>query len=41
MTSETLAAAKERAYEAAAKINFTGAFYRKDIAERALTRPVI
>jgi phosphoribosylamine--glycine ligase len=33
---ETLADAKKRAYEAAAKIGFAGAFYRTDIADRAL-----
>ena len=33
---DTLADAKARAYEAVAKINFTGAFYRKDIADKAL-----
>ena len=34
---DTLADAKQRAYEAAAKISFSGAFYRNDIADRALT----
>ena len=33
---DTLADAKARAYEAVAKINFPGAFYRKDIADKAL-----
>ncbi len=33
---ETLADAKRRAYEAAAKISFPGAFYRRDIADRAI-----
>lgn len=33
---ETLAEAKQRAYEAVSKISFQGAFYRKDIADRAL-----
>ncbi|MBI3410270.1 MAG: phosphoribosylamine--glycine ligase [Planctomycetes bacterium] len=33
---DTLAAAKRKAYEAAAKIHFQGAFYRKDIGDRAL-----
>jgi phosphoribosylamine--glycine ligase len=33
---DTLAQAKERAYEAVSKINFHGAFYRKDIADKAL-----
>src|SRR6516165_6697241 len=31
---DTLADAKQRAYEAAAKISFSGAFYRNDIADR-------
>ena len=34
----TLEAAVGRAYEAAAKINFEGAQYRKDIAARALKK---
>jgi phosphoribosylamine--glycine ligase len=34
---ETLADAKKRAYEAAAKIQFQGAFYRRDIADKALS----
>src|SRR5580692_4043763 len=34
----TLEAAVERAYEAAAKISFGGAYYRKDIAARALKK---
>ena len=33
---ETLADAKKNAYEAAAKINFAGAHYRRDIADKAL-----
>jgi phosphoribosylamine--glycine ligase len=33
---DTLAAARDRAYEAVAKIVFTGAHYRKDIAAKAL-----
>lgn len=33
---ETLAAAKKRAYEAVAKINFKGAHFRTDIADKAL-----
>jgi phosphoribosylamine--glycine ligase len=33
---ETLAEAKQRAYEAVRKINYQGAFCRKDIADRAL-----
>ena len=33
---ETLGDAKRKAYEAAGMINFHGAFYRKDIADRAL-----
>jgi phosphoribosylamine--glycine ligase len=33
---DTLALAKQRAYEAVAKIHFIGAFYRNDIADRAL-----
>jgi phosphoribosylamine---glycine ligase len=32
----TLADAKNRAYEAVAKIHFTGMHYRKDIADKAL-----
>lgn len=35
---DTLAAAKARAYEAAAKISFPGAFYRKDIADKAIAK---
>lgn len=34
---DTLAEAKRRAYEAVAKIHFTGMHYRKDIADKALT----
>ncbi len=37
---ETLADAKKTAYEAAAKIHFPGAFYRKDIADKALKATV-
>jgi phosphoribosylamine--glycine ligase len=33
---DTLAAAKRRAYQAVEKINFQGAFYRRDIADKAL-----
>jgi phosphoribosylamine--glycine ligase len=33
---ETLADAKRNVYEAVAKINFAGAFYRKDIGDKAL-----
>jgi phosphoribosylamine--glycine ligase len=33
---DTLLAAKNRAYEAVAKIHFQGAFYRRDIADKAL-----
>jgi phosphoribosylamine---glycine ligase len=33
---ETLAEAKQRAYEAVAHIHFQGAFYRRDIADKAL-----
>ncbi len=35
---DTLADAKRRAYEAAGKIHFQGAHYRKDIADKALKR---
>jgi phosphoribosylamine--glycine ligase len=35
---DTLQAAKDRAYEAVAKIHFQGAFYRRDIADKALKR---
>jgi len=35
---ETLADAKRRAYEAVEKIHFPGAFYRHDIADKALAR---
>ena len=31
-----MAQAKQRAYEAVHKINFQGAFYRTDIADKAL-----
>jgi phosphoribosylamine--glycine ligase len=33
---DTLADAKRKAYEAVARINFQGAFYRRDIADKAL-----
>jgi phosphoribosylamine--glycine ligase len=36
---ETLADAKRRAYEAVAKVQFQGAFYRRDIADKALAEP--
>src|SRR5262249_50011362 len=36
---DTLARAKEKAYQAIGKIHFQGAFYRKDIADRALPAP--
>jgi phosphoribosylamine--glycine ligase len=36
---DTLADAKKRAYEAVAKIQFTGMHYRKDIADKALAAP--
>ncbi|MCI0457175.1 MAG: phosphoribosylamine--glycine ligase, partial [Gemmataceae bacterium] len=36
---ETLAEAKQRAYEAVGKINFQGAHYRRDIADKALRGP--
>jgi len=35
---ETLAEAKRRAYQAVEKIHFQGAFYRRDIADKALNR---
>ncbi len=37
-TGSDIAAAKNRAYEAAGKIHFEGMHYRKDIADRALNR---
>jgi phosphoribosylamine--glycine ligase len=37
---DTLADAKAKAYEAVAKISFPGAFYRKDIADKALGKGV-
>ena len=37
---DTLALAKARAYEAVAKISFPGAFYRKDIADKALGKGI-
>jgi phosphoribosylamine--glycine ligase len=36
---DTLAEAQRRAYEAAGRIHFHGAFYRRDIAGKALTSP--
>lgn len=35
---ETVAKAKKKAYEAAAKIKFDGAYYRSDIADKAINR---
>jgi phosphoribosylamine--glycine ligase len=35
---ETLAEAKQRAYDAVGRITFQGAFYRRDIADKALSR---
>jgi phosphoribosylamine--glycine ligase len=35
---DTLADAKHRAYDAVARLNFQGAFYRKDFADKALKR---
>ena len=35
---DTLADAKRQAYEAVSRINFYGAFYRKDIADKALAK---
>jgi phosphoribosylamine--glycine ligase len=35
---DTLADAKRRAYQAVARIHFQGAFYRRDIADRAITK---
>lgn len=37
---ETLREAKKRAYEAVAHIHFQGAFYRKDIGDKALKTPM-
>jgi phosphoribosylamine--glycine ligase len=37
---DTLAQAKKKAYTAVDKINFQGAFYRKDIADKALQKEV-
>jgi phosphoribosylamine--glycine ligase len=37
---DTLAEAKARAYEAVGKISFPGAFYRKDIADKAIGKGV-
>src|SRR5262249_50372431 len=36
----TLAEAKARAYEAVAKISFPGAFWRKDIADKAIGKGI-
>ncbi len=36
---DDLGSARERAYAAVAKVRFDGAFYRRDIAHRALRRP--
>ena len=36
---ETLADAKRNAYEAVSRLHFQGAFYRRDIADKALLRP--
>jgi phosphoribosylamine--glycine ligase len=38
---ETLAEARRRAYEAVGRISFAGAFYRRDIAARALQAPPV
>ncbi len=38
---DTLADAKRRVYEAVACIHFPGAFYRRDIADKALRSPII
>jgi phosphoribosylamine--glycine ligase len=38
---DTLAAARDRAYEAVSRIQFQGMFYRRDIAVKALTAPVV
>ena len=35
---DTLAEAKQRAYEAVAQIHFPGAHYRHDIADKAIGR---
>jgi phosphoribosylamine--glycine ligase len=35
---DTLADAKARAYEAVSKISFPGAFWRKDISDKAITK---
>ena len=37
---DTLAAAQRNAYEAVSRIHFQGAFYRKDIADKALAQNV-
>jgi phosphoribosylamine--glycine ligase len=37
---DTLADAKRRAYEAVASIHFPGAFFRRDIADKALRSPI-
>jgi phosphoribosylamine--glycine ligase len=36
---ETLAEARQRAYDAVGRISFPGAFYRRDIADKALAPP--
>jgi phosphoribosylamine---glycine ligase len=38
---DTLSEAKRNAYEAVSRIHFQGAFYRKDIADRALAQTVV
>jgi len=35
---ETVAKAQQKAYEAAGKIKFNGAYYRSDIADKAINR---
>jgi len=35
---ETIAAAKTRAYEAVERIQFEGAYFRRDIADKAIRR---
>jgi phosphoribosylamine--glycine ligase len=37
---ETVAAAKARAYQAVQRISFPGAFYRRDIGDKAIGRPM-
>jgi len=39
--SDTLAQARDRAYEAVQRIEFEGAFHRTDIAAKALTNPLV